>query len=92
MMSLPFDGQDSQASKNLKPNRRMNQANCNFDDGKAIKIHLILEIHLMATRQLNQIKARSHHDDLVYEDIVYDPQIVNIQRFEAAKDDEVRFR
>ena len=54
----------------------MNQTICDFDDGKAIKIQLILGMHLMAPRQLDQIKARSHHDDLVYEDIVYDQQMV----------------
>ena len=49
---------------------------CNFDDGKAIKIQLILEMHLMAPRDNWIKKARSHHDDLVYEDIVYDQKMV----------------
>ena len=58
------------------PKRRMNQTICNFDDGKAIKIQLILEMHLMAPRDNWIKKARSHHDDLVYEDIVYDQKMV----------------
>jgi hypothetical protein len=57
LTSLPSDSQDSLTSENLNISNETNESNsnCNFDDGKAIKIQLILGMHLMAPRD-NWIK------------------------------------